>query len=182
MEQTPTVVLVRFGSQAECERIGTSLASLRRGDRVICRTQRGLELGEVLCESRSSDGELAGHWVRHAGAEDELLWSKLRELSHQAADACQSFLRSHGLHDLLLEVEPLLDGRTLYFLFLGEPSPAVANYLEQLADVYQTSIANSSFAQLVDRGCGPGCGTATTSGCGSQGGCAVCVVAKRCKA
>ncbi len=40
-------------------------------------------------------------------------------------------------------------------------------YVEQLAEVYRQEIANSAFANRLETGCGPGCGTAEKSSCGT---------------
>ncbi len=148
---------------------------------MICRTERGLEIGTVLCESIADDLSEAGRFLRPADANDELLWRKLQELSREAAGACEGYLRDKGLDDVLLDVEPMLDGRTLYFHFLGEPSQAASERIADLAEVYRQSVIASPFAQQVEVGCGPGCGTESKSGCGTSGGCAVCTVASKCR-
>jgi len=172
---------VRLGTRGECRPVASGWVALHRGDRIVCRTDRGLELGQVLSACVSDHEEPVGRWVRRAQPEDELLWSKLQELSFEAAEACQSYLREQRSSDVLLDVEPLLDGKTLYFHFLGEPSVGLAAHLEQLVDVYQMSVAGSQFAMAVEQGCGPECGTSSKGSCGS-GGCSSCAVVKRCRA
>lgn len=174
--------LVRVGSGGEAVAVHAGTKDLARGERVVCRTSRGLEIGTVLCESSIEKLSDAGRFLRPADANDELLWSKLQELSCEAAGVCERYLREQGLDDVLLDVEPMLDGRTLYFHFLGEPSQAASDRLAELAEVYRQSVVASPFAQRVEAGCGPGCGTESKSGCGtSGGGCAVCTVASKCR-
>jgi cell fate regulator YaaT (PSP1 superfamily) len=171
---------VRLGTRGDCRPVASGWVALHRGDRIICRTDRGLEFAQVLSACVCDHEEPVGRWVRHAQPEDELLWSKLQELSFEAAEACQCYLREQQSSDVLLEVEPLLDGKTLYFHFLGEPSEVLSSLLQQLVDVYQASVAGSQFAIAVEQGCGPECGTGGKSACGSGGGCASCSVVKRC--
>jgi len=175
------VYFVRTGTRSGYQTIAVGLVNLHRGNRIVCRTSRGLEIGDVLCETHADADAEHGRWVRNAGPEDELLWSKLLELSQSASDACQQYLCDSGLPDVLLEVEPLLDGKTLFFHFLGEPTDATNQCVQQLAEVYQEQVSNSNFAVLLEQGCGPGCGTEAKSGCGSSGGCTSCGLAKKCK-
>lgn len=175
------IYLVRVGSGGETVSIQCGAYPLNRGARVVCRTKRGLEIGTVLCESATEQLDESGRFIRPADANDELLWSKLLELSCDAAELCQQHLREHGLDDVLLDVDPMLDGRTLYFNFLGEPSQAAGDRMAELAEVYRASVAASPFAQRVEVGCGPDCGSESKSGCGTSGGCVACSVASKCR-
>jgi hypothetical protein len=120
-------------------------------------------------------------WVRAMQSEDRLLWDQLCSLSATSRDACEQHLRSQGLDDVLLDVEPLLDGKTLCFHFLGEPTEQAEAIVSELASVYEQSVSSSKFAALLEHGCGPGCGTAAKAGCGTSGGCAVCSISGGCK-
>jgi cell fate regulator YaaT (PSP1 superfamily) len=157
----------------------------RRGARVVCRTQRGVEIGQILGPAalKQSTIDLAdGRLLRGMTVEDEILWGHLREQADQAQNACQKWLCDHDVAGLLIDVEPLLDGKTLYFHFLNDVSPNVQLHLDQLAAIYERSVRESKFAQLLENGCGPGCGTEESkNGCSSKGGCAVCHVASKCK-
>lgn len=174
---------VRVGAQQQILPMRTSLSQLARGDAVICRTDRGLEMGEVLAlvEHAAQLDPQAGVILRRSSPEDHLLWNQLQKLGTVANNACQEYLRSTGANDVLVEVEPLLDGRTLYFHFLGDPTPETESQVQTLAEVYRESVANSPFAQTLEKGCGPDCGTKSKGGCGTDQGCAVCSVMSRCK-
>ena len=113
--------LVRIGFQQEIVPVQAGAHTLARGDQIICRTPRGVEMGEVLASTNPEYVETsnAGKYIRKSRPEDELLWRQLTNLSVTASTACQAFLRKHNIPDVLLEVEPLIDGRTLYFHFLG---------------------------------------------------------------
>ena len=177
--------LVRVGYQQEVIPVLAGTISLTRGDQIICRTPRGIEMGEVLASTNPKyidyiEISNASKYIRKSRPEDELLWRQLTSLSVSASTACQEFLRKQNIPDVLLEVEPLFDGRTLYFHFLGTPSHATEQHVQELSDIYQKSVASSRFAALLEHGCGPGCGTKEKSGCGTGGGCAVCAIAGGC--
>lgn len=178
--------LVRVGVFGQVGRFRTvEPTKLLRSARVVCRTQRGIEVGQVLAASKSptSDHDLAdGRILRKMTSEDELLWGHLERLASQSLAACQQWLHAEGITALLIDVEPLLDGKTLYFHFLSEVSPKVQEHLDSLVNIYEREARQSKFAQLLEHGCGPGCGTENAkNGCSSRGGCAVCQVASKCK-
>lgn len=162
----------------------------QRGSLVLCRTNRGIESAEVLTEIASRaevDSDLAtSEWdgvvLRGLSTEDQLLNAQLRDLANEAFTECQQWLQTQGRTEVLLEVEPLMDGQTLYFHFLGEPASELLDPLQTLGEIYQTKVQESRFANLLEHGCGPGCGTEERSNCGPAGSpCSICVVAHACK-
>jgi cell fate regulator YaaT (PSP1 superfamily) len=176
--------LVRFGFQCDIVPIHAAMVPLQRGDAVVCRTHRGIEMGEVLTATEPayvSDVQV-GKFIRRSRPDDQLLWRQLKALSIEASEACQAYLKDRETPDVLIEVEPLIDGKTLYFHFLGDPTAETEQRVQELADIYQKKVAASRFAELLEHGCGPGCGTQEKSGCGTGGGCAVCSIAGKCTA
>jgi len=176
--------LVRVGFQQDVIPVQAGAVALARGDQIICRTARGVEMGEILALTHPDfiATESASKFIRKSRPEDQLLWRQLKTLSVDANTACQTFLNSRSSPDVLIEVEPLIDGRTLYFHFLGIPSVETEEHVQELSEIYQKSVASSRFATLLEHGCGPGCGTKEKSGCGTDGGCAVCAIAGGCTA
>ena len=173
--------LVRIGYQQEVIPVQAGITALTRGEQILCRTARGIEMGEVLASTHPDyiDTASASKFIRKSRPEDQLLWGQLTKLSIDASIACQDFLQGQSSPDVLLEVEPLMDGRTLYFHFLGTPSLETEQHVQELSEIYQKSVSSSRFAALLEHGCGPGCGTKEKSGC-STGGCAVCAIAGGC--
>jgi len=158
-----------------------------REQRVVCRTARGIELGTVLStteqvdESMVRQGEDDGVVVRLAAPEDNYLNDELVKLAEGfVPEATQAFL-SIDPTALLLEIEPMLDCQTVYFHFLGDVSDAVQMRAGEMANRFQAIVGESRFAEMLQKGCGPGCGT-TDKGCGSKGGkgCAGCAVSRAC--
>jgi cell fate regulator YaaT (PSP1 superfamily) len=148
-----------------------------RNSRVIIRTARGLEIGQIVgpygeLPRKLTDGDI----LRGLTIEDELLAARQAKNTRLAFEACSQRMEQLGLPVTLLDVEHLFGGDTLYFYFLGEPSPRLDALTAELAEVYESKVQFRSFAAAVAEGCGPGCGTAEAKGhgCGScASGCPV---------
>jgi cell fate regulator YaaT (PSP1 superfamily) len=152
----------------------------RRGTRVVCRTHRGLENGEVLSGIDSADLDLVdGQLVRRMTVEDDLMLSRLSRDKEQALAKCSQILASRGSQVAILDAEILLDGGGLYFYFLGEQEGELASVTEELASAYQAEVQFEQFADTLTNGCGPDCGTEDGGGCGDS--CGSCAVASACK-
>jgi cell fate regulator YaaT (PSP1 superfamily) len=152
-----------------------------RGMEVVCRTRRGLELGEVLAAVASTGSQQAdGQLLRRVTPQDQLLAERLERNKHQAFAACQQQLAERGISATLVDVELLFDGKSLFFYFLGDPSPELDALTDELAEVYDSQVQWRQFVDALTVGCGPDCGTEAGEGCGSA--CTSCSVAKACKA
>lgn len=150
--------------------------SYPRGSRVVCRTSRGLEIGEVLdgAPELPVRGQSDGSILRGMTVEDELLAARLEKNRQKAIDACSKRLSERGIPATLVDVEHLFDGRSLFFYFLGEVTPEVEGVTAELAEVYDAAAQFRQFTDTLTEGCGPGCGTEEASG---HGGCSVCATA-----
>ncbi|MDZ4780746.1 MAG: hypothetical protein SGJ19_10870 [Planctomycetia bacterium] len=148
-----------------------------RGTRVVTRTARGLEIGEVLAPPQADEpGDSDGKLLRGMTVEDQLLAARLEKNRTAAFNACVDEMRAAGSGATLMDVEHLFDGQTLAFYFLGEQPPELAERLEALAEAYESQAQLRNFTDALVNGCGPGCGTeaATGGGCTScSTGCAV---------
>ena len=183
---------VRFGVMGTVARMASAEAqSFSRGARVICRTPRGLEVGEVL-SAVSDSGDLAGDSaaltgpplgsvLRRMTVEDDLLLARIEKHKHEAFEACERQLVERGIPAVLLDAEHLFDGQSLLFYFLGETTPELDELTRELGETYDAHVQFSKFAETLTAGCGPGCGTAEAEGggCGS-GGCSTCAVLSAC--
>jgi cell fate regulator YaaT (PSP1 superfamily) len=168
--------LVRVGAQGHVGRF-TSVDAVRypRHARVVVRTGRGLELGEVLAEPEGTDsGPADGSILRGVTVEDQLLAARLEKHRQSAYDACAARLAEMNSQAVLMDVEHLFDGQTLLFYFLGEMTPELEALTAELAELYETQVQFRRFAEAVNEGCGPGCGTDAAAGCKTcVTGCAV---------
>lgn len=172
--------LVRVGALGHVGRfMAVDLARYPRHERVIVRTGRGLELGEVLAppgdapDATRADGSI----LRRVTLEDQLLAARLEQNRQAAMAACAERLEAINSPAVLMDVEHLFDGRTLVFYFVGEVTGELEALTAELADLYETHAQFRRFTQSVNEGCGPGCGTDAAAGCKTcVAGCAVASV------
>lgn len=151
-----------------------------RRARVICRTSRGLEIGEVLTTGETKGDAADGDLIRKLTVEDNLLLARLDKHRDDAFNACQQLIQSRGFTTALLDVEHLFDGGSLYFYFLGDVPRELETLTSDLAATYETQVKLQRFADTLAEGCGPGCGTEDAeNGCAS-GACSSCAVAQAC--
>jgi hypothetical protein len=175
--------LVRVGALSHVGRFAAvDGTNYPRGSRVVLRTARGLEVGEVLSPSLEAParGLTDGSILRGMTVEDQLLEARLERNRHQAFTACAGWIREHRLPATLVDVEQLFDGRSLFFYFLGVPPPELEALTNQLAEVYDSAAQIRRFAETMTEGCGPGCGTAEASGSGCTTCAAGCAIAGAC--
>jgi hypothetical protein len=172
---------VRIGSLAEVH-AARSPQPVGRGRRVIVRTTRGVEWGEVVgtCRGVSSTDPSAVQILRPTSDEDELLIRRLERHKREAVEACRRGLAESGSKAMLLDVDQLFDGGTLIMHFLGPVDPIAHSVTKQIAERYESIVRVRHFSKLLRDGCGPDCGTAEGRGCGSN--CASCAVASSCRA
>jgi cell fate regulator YaaT (PSP1 superfamily) len=173
--------LVRIGLFGQVGRFTTSTGEVvARGVRVVCRTRRGLEIGVVMREPAADEpaGDADGTLLRRVTPEDDLLLARLERDRERAFTRCARLLDERRLGVTLVDVEHLFDGRSLYFYFLGNVTPQVDALTHELAETYETTVRFRQFADTLQHGCGPSCGTEAASGCG--GGCSGCAVAGAC--
>ena len=175
--------LVRVGALGHVGRF-TAVDSVHypRHSRVILRTGRGLEVGEILATPDEAldpaPGE--GSILRGMTIEDQLLEARLERNKQAAFEACSARLSLLEAPTTLMDVEHLFDGRTLLFYFLGEITPEVESLTSELAEVYEAQAQFRKFAEAVTEGCGPGCGTEAATGGGCKTCATGCAVASAC--
>jgi cell fate regulator YaaT (PSP1 superfamily) len=183
MSDVPTTQqhLVRVGVMGNLAHLHAHDATrYPRRTRVVCRTARGLELGEILnFVERQSPSE--GTILRAVTVEDELLESRLRKHRDEAFQACSQLISERQLSVTLLDVEHLFDGESLYFYFLGDTTPELDAITDQLAETYAAKVRFREFSQLLEQGCGPDCGTEAKGACGTADGCASCAAIAACR-
>ena len=164
----------RFRSQFEFQPV--------HGQMVICRTPRGLEVGEFL-SSYEDDGvesidSVDGEFVRTMTSQDKLLTERLNKNRLSAIDECQRLIDDQSLPIAILDAELTFDGSGLYFYFSGEVDARLDAITDSLAEAYDAKVRFSEFADSLAQGCGPDCGT-SAGGC-SESGCASCGLKSAC--
>ena len=118
--------IVRHGTMrflGEYEPAGESVYS--RGNSVVVRSERGTEVGEVMCEANPRAVELIteptrGQIVRLVTPEDDAQLDKLRSNEQLEMDACGRIIAQRQLQMELVDVEHLFGGERIVFYFLAE--------------------------------------------------------------
>ncbi len=171
----------RIGALSEVRR-AQSDSPLERGQRVIMRTQRGVEEGEIIgpADPRKTGPDAPPCRVlRRVTPEDELLIKRLCRHKADAVEACRAELVDRGSKSVLLDVDHLFDGGTLVMHFLGPIDETAQAITRDITKRYESVAKTREFAELLEAGCGPGCGTEEGAGC-STGGCASCALSGSC--
>jgi cell fate regulator YaaT (PSP1 superfamily) len=175
--------LVRYGLLGHVGRF-TTVDAVRyaRRSRVVIRSSRGVEVGEVLAgpDEQGAVGEAAGQILRRMSIQDDLLEARLDRRRHEAYHACDKLLAEAGVTAALVDVEHLFDGEGLFFYFLGDPPAAAGDITRRLAETYEAAVEFRKFAETLSEGCGPGCGTEEAKGQGGCASCTSCAVASAC--
>ena len=117
----------------------------RRGMKVITRTERGLEVGEVLCEMADSMiGKLkdpgAGQVLREMTGEDRNELGRLRQQARHEIEVCQQHVDRLGLTMQLVDVEHLFGGERIIVYYLAESRVDFRELVRILAGEFQTRI------------------------------------------
>jgi len=118
---------------------------LSRTSKVVLKTERGTEHGEVLCASTpQAVAYLAeptrGQVLRKLTPEDELRLDQLRALQQKEFEAARDLIAQHRLAMQLIDVEHLLGGERLVFFFLAEKRVDFRELVKSLAREFQTRI------------------------------------------
>lgn len=161
--------------------ISTGQASFSHDDKVVCRTDRGVEIGSILCAIEEFDSvniAADGTVLRVLSTEDKLLQTRIEKFRDRAFSACQKLLLECGLNAILVDVEHLFDGNSLYFYFLGEVPDEVHQLTSELAETYEKKVRFKKFSETMANGCGPDCGTGESK-CSSNG-CSSCALSGSC--
>jgi cell fate regulator YaaT (PSP1 superfamily) len=120
-------------------------AAYRRGQRVIVRTERGLETAEVLCEADANSLQLLqeptkGQIVREQTGDDLEEIRTHHQKEELAFQKCQLFIRDRKLQMDLIDVEHLFGGERLVFFFVAEKRVDFRELVRDLAREFHTRI------------------------------------------
>lgn len=181
--------LVSHGKSAVLGRYAAPpTVSCQRGDRVVVRSVRGLEIGAVLCpatarHARLLSGSDTGTLLRRAAPEDEEQARRLRALGERLFADGRRLAAELALPFEVLDVEVLLDGRQAFVQHLRWAECDYGLFVESLGQAHGLEVLMEDLAlprpAEENGGCGePGCGRAKGGGgcdsCGSGGGCGSC--------
>ncbi|MCA9179655.1 MAG: signal peptidase [Planctomycetales bacterium] len=117
----------------------------RRGTRVIARTTRGMEAGEVLATATAEAiAKLAnppsGQILRVMSAQDENELSHIQAMEAEEFSACQRHVNELGLQMELVDLEHLFGGERVVVYFLADQRVDFRELVKRLANDFQTRI------------------------------------------
>jgi len=120
-------------------------ATLGRGKKVIARTSRGLEVGEILCEAEQekfdeSDVASEGQILREMSAEDENEAAHILASAKNEFDICRQHVEHLSLQMQLVDVEHLFGGERIIVYYLAEGRIDFRELVKRLAAEFQTRI------------------------------------------
>lgn len=118
---------------------------LARGDRVIARTARGMEVGEVLCEADERVlGQLedphGGNIQRVMTPEDENELAHLQSKAVSEAETCFEIIQELGLPMDLVDIERVFGGERMVVYYLSENRVDFRELVKRLAQEFQTRV------------------------------------------
>ena len=116
-----------------------------RGDAVVVRSERGQEIGEVLCPA--TPGALSaipdptkGDILRVAVAEDRAKLAHLADVEKKQFAAGEKLVAQHRLAMQLVDVEHLFGGERVVFYFLAESRVDFRELVRSMAREFHTRI------------------------------------------
>jgi cell fate regulator YaaT (PSP1 superfamily) len=143
MAQTYIVRYGRMRLLGECR--GLPDQDHLRGEQVVVRSDRGTELGEVLCLSsertaRFLSNPVQGEILRLANPDDRQQEAKLAADRPSAFSACQEFIAKRRLQMDLVDVEIIHGRERIIFYYLAEKRVDFRELVKDLARVLRARI------------------------------------------
>ena len=116
-----------------------------RGNEVVIRSDRGHEIGQVLCEANPQAVELIkeatrGPIVRSVSPEDRQQLERLRGSERQELERCCLIVQERQLQMELVDAEHIFGGERIVFYFLAEKRVDFRELVKDLAREYKTRI------------------------------------------
>jgi hypothetical protein len=163
--------LVTYGQGAYLGRFRAA-AAYGRGDRVVVRSDRGIEAGTVLERANSPTVDAVGEILRSVGAEDDATAANNRKwVSVILADA-ESAVAAAGLPLLFLDGEILLDGSQAILQAVHWADCNATPLFADLSARHGLPVKLADVTTGPSKGC-PTCGAEKQGcdSCGTAGGC-----------
>lgn len=140
----PIVTSVSFKRAGKIYYFNPGKLHLKPGDKVIVKTTRGVEMGEVVLAphevSRENISQPLKKVIRKATPEDEKQAVSNRTREREAFDICQKKIVEHELPMKLIGVDYTFDGSKIIFYFTAEDRVDFRNLVKDLAAVFKTRI------------------------------------------
>lgn len=138
------VIGVRFRQAGRVYNFSPGKNHVKRGDRVIVETARGIEFGTVVSGVREVKDETVNQplksVIRIATEEDKRTEEKNREKEKEAFRICREKIRKHELDMKLIHAEYTFDGNKILFYFTADGRVDFRELVKDLAAVFRTRI------------------------------------------
>ena len=138
------VIGVRFKEVGKVYYFDPDGQKLKKGDRVIVETVRGIECGEVAMDNREINEEEIvkplKKLIRIATEKDIEQFKSNKEKEKEAFEICQKKIANHGLEMKLVDVEYTFDGGKILFYFTADGRVDFRDLVKDLAGVFRTRI------------------------------------------
>jgi cell fate regulator YaaT (PSP1 superfamily) len=118
---------------------------LARGQRIVVRSDRGTELGEVLCLATERtalflENPVRGEILRTASPDDLAMEAQLAELQKAGFATCREAIVRRRLQMELIDAEVILGRERMVFYYLAEKRVDFRELVKELARALQTRI------------------------------------------
>ncbi len=138
-------VAVRFGVLKNVENAFTQNSDLRKGDKVMIQSYRGIEIGEAISQPLVLSDEAAttdmGEVLHKVTEEEE---KKQKEIEKETIPSeykyCQEKIKEHKLPMKLASVEHLFGSKKIIFYFLAKGRVDFRELVKDLAKKYKSRI------------------------------------------
>jgi cell fate regulator YaaT (PSP1 superfamily) len=116
-----------------------------RGQEVVVRTERGLEIGEVLCEAdpralAAIAEPTGGQILRQMTSDDSAQMDRIRDNERREIEICSDLIKQRRLQMELVDVEHLFGNERIVFYFLAEKRVDFRDLVKDLAREFKTRI------------------------------------------
>ena len=138
------VIGVRFRQAGKVYFFAPGKLHIKKGDKVIVETARGVEFGSVVAGPKEvADEEIMQPLkpvIRVATEEDKRTEEKNREKEKEAFDICLEKIRKHELDMKLINAEYTFDNNKVLFYFTADGRIDFRELVKDLAAVFRTRI------------------------------------------
>jgi cell fate regulator YaaT (PSP1 superfamily) len=138
-------VTIRYGILRNIENVYTPTPALRKGDKVVIRSSRGVELGEVVSQPQEIDDKAVvqnmGEVLYKVTEEDKKKQKEIEEeIIPSEFSLCQKKIKEHNLPMKLASVEHLFGSKKIIFYFLAKGRVDFRELVKDLAKEYKSRI------------------------------------------
>lgn len=138
------VIGVRFRQAGKIYFFSPGKLQVKKGDKVIVETARGVEFGTVVSSPKEvGDSDITQPLktvLRIATEEDKRNEEKNRQKEKEAYDLCLEKIRKHELDMKLINAEYTFDGNKILFYFTADGRIDFRDLVKDLAAVFRTRI------------------------------------------